>query len=234
MIRRRGFTLIELLVVIAIIAILAAILFPVFAKAREKARQASCQSNIKQILVASQMYAQDYDETFVLMDNDLSSDSSNYRSWIDFLGPYTSAGHKIAACPSDQTKSSLWVADIGYGYNCFTLGYPTSYWYSGVARMSDIANPSETVVFGDAVNAFVYPPSTQVATRADLSTKWAAVSGIDPRHSDGANMGFADGHVKWLSIAQLAQHGGPPTSQPLRGGCGSQFTILADNWFDRL
>ena len=61
--RRRGFTLIELLVVIAIIAILAAILFPVFARAREKARQASCASNLKQLCLAFQMYAQDYDET---------------------------------------------------------------------------------------------------------------------------------------------------------------------------
>jgi len=62
MLTRRGFTLIELLVVIAIIAILAAILFPVFAKAREKARQASCQSNIKQIALAVLQYCQDYDE----------------------------------------------------------------------------------------------------------------------------------------------------------------------------
>ncbi len=58
----RGFTLIELLVVIAIIAILAAILFPVFARAREKARAASCQSNLKQIATALMMYTQDYDE----------------------------------------------------------------------------------------------------------------------------------------------------------------------------
>src|SRR5262245_17413238 len=62
--RRCGFTLIELLVVIAIIAILAAILFPVFAQAREKARQATCLSNIKQIGLAAMMYVQDYDETF--------------------------------------------------------------------------------------------------------------------------------------------------------------------------
>jgi prepilin-type N-terminal cleavage/methylation domain-containing protein len=62
--RRRAFTLIELLVVIAIIAILAAILFPVFAQAREKARQASCISNLKQIATATILYIQDYDETF--------------------------------------------------------------------------------------------------------------------------------------------------------------------------
>jgi prepilin-type N-terminal cleavage/methylation domain-containing protein len=62
--RRNAFTLIELLVVIAIIAILAAILFPVFAHAREKARQTSCLSNAKQLGTATMMYVQDYDETY--------------------------------------------------------------------------------------------------------------------------------------------------------------------------
>ncbi|MFQ6096191.1 MAG: prepilin-type N-terminal cleavage/methylation domain-containing protein [Armatimonadota bacterium] len=62
MVSRRGFTLIELLVVIAIIAILAAILFPVFAKAKEKAKQASCQSNVKQLCLAMLMYASDHDD----------------------------------------------------------------------------------------------------------------------------------------------------------------------------
>ena len=64
--RRRGFTLIELLVVIAIIAILAAILFPVFARARENARKANCQSNLKQVSLGLMQYVQDYDETMIL------------------------------------------------------------------------------------------------------------------------------------------------------------------------
>jgi len=84
---RRGFTLIELLVVIAIIAILAAILFPVFAQARAAARQASCISNTKQGALATLMYAQDYDETIPLLDNNGSSyysccpSASCYPDW---------------------------------------------------------------------------------------------------------------------------------------------------------
>src|SRR5574341_467825 len=70
--RKRGFTLIELLVVIAIIAILAAILLPVFAQARAKARQASCQSNFKQLMTATLMYTQDYDEFFPLWHSNMA------------------------------------------------------------------------------------------------------------------------------------------------------------------
>ena len=66
---RRGFTLIELLVVSAIIAILSAILFPVFARAREKARQTSCLSNVKQLALSMLMYVQDYDERFTVERN---------------------------------------------------------------------------------------------------------------------------------------------------------------------
>ncbi len=225
MIKRKGFTLIELLVVIAIIAILAAILFPVFAKAREKARQASCQSNLKQIAIAFQMYAQDYDETYLLM---ASADGS--LAWIDLLAPYTT-GRKIAQCP-DYSNSSLY---LGYGYNFLTFGYPDPYWYPGVARIGDIQNPSESIVFMDAVRPWPYPASTQVASAYDLnalnSSDWQPVSGIDPRHSDGVNMAFADGHVKWMNVGQIALHGGNPISgQPFRG---QPFPTRADDWFDR-
>ncbi|MBC8134598.1 MAG: prepilin-type N-terminal cleavage/methylation domain-containing protein [Fibrella sp.] len=84
---KRAFTLIELLVVIAIIAILAAILFPVFAQAREKARQASCTSNMKQVTMASLMYVQDYDETWPLTRGMTDGANSNYGNMWNAL-PY--------------------------------------------------------------------------------------------------------------------------------------------------
>jgi prepilin-type N-terminal cleavage/methylation domain-containing protein len=104
---RRGFTLIELLVVIAIIAILAAILFPVFAQAREKARQATCSSNQKQIGTGFMMYVQDYDETFPPTDYDLPGPVR--VTWTTLVNPYIKASgntesknqrKSVFACPS--------------------------------------------------------------------------------------------------------------------------------------
>jgi prepilin-type N-terminal cleavage/methylation domain-containing protein/prepilin-type processing-associated H-X9-DG protein len=101
--RRRAFTLIELLVVIAIIAILAAILFPVFAKAREKARQTACLSNSRQIATAIISYVQDYDERFPPVYNDNYGYPLFRYMWADVVTPYVK-NRQLFACPSATTE----------------------------------------------------------------------------------------------------------------------------------
>lgn len=108
--RRSGFTLIELLVVIAIIAILAAILFPVFAQAREKARQISCLSNTKQMGIAVLMYIQDYDEVSPLAYHNPSWGGTQgphtnfYASWWSFIYPYNKSS-QVTRCPSNPNNN---------------------------------------------------------------------------------------------------------------------------------
>src|SRR3954466_9689001 len=102
--RRRhpgGFTLIELLVVIAIIAILAAILFPVFAQAREAARKATCISNTRQIGLALMPYCQDYDETLVPNNDQVTGYTGQLHNWTWFLQPYIK-NDKVFLCPSSH------------------------------------------------------------------------------------------------------------------------------------
>ncbi|MGQ9733315.1 MAG: prepilin-type N-terminal cleavage/methylation domain-containing protein [Candidatus Zipacnadales bacterium] len=108
---RRGFTLIELLVVIAIIAILAAILFPVFAKAREKARQTSCLSNIKQISLAMLAYAQDYDERFswccVPTARSVSQNLDQCPWWRPGNYASTDIRYEGSRCPTSRTVNCI-------------------------------------------------------------------------------------------------------------------------------
>src|SRR5580698_8396520 len=99
---RAGFTLIELLVVIAIIAILAAILFPVFAQVREKARQTSCESNLKQLGLAIIQYNQDYDEKYPIGFTDWVGTAA---TWSVIISPYVKT-FKVYQCPDDSLASA--------------------------------------------------------------------------------------------------------------------------------
>jgi len=125
--RRAGFTLIELLVVIAIIAILAAILFPVFAKAREKARQNSCINNQRQIGIAVQMYVQDHDETFMR--------DPGTNAWSSVLKDYNEP--TIYDCPTKTGKGSNTAPE--YGFNSYLFG----------KALGDVQTPSAAFLTAD-------------------------------------------------------------------------------------
>ena len=119
---RRAFTLIELLVVIAIIAILGAILFPVFSRAREKARETTCRSNLRQIGLALQMYSADYDDLLPLANSRPST--SGPPGIVAVLEPYT-RNQGIFRCPSDRDR--LWETEgtsYDYGFSLLDVGMP--------------------------------------------------------------------------------------------------------------
>ncbi len=195
---KKGFTLIELLVVIAIIAILAAILFPVFAKAREKARQASCTSNLKQWGLALTMYAQDYDDCLVPGSYPYYPADGTVTWWM-LLEPYIK-GSGLKKCPSTQYA-------FGYGWNYLEFGYylipdhPT--WCGWGTNLAQVQDPAGTIIIGDAPDGRgdggnIYGPGWRPNGINDLSL----------RHSDGGNYAFVDGHVKWYSGKQLLGQNG--------------------------
>jgi prepilin-type N-terminal cleavage/methylation domain-containing protein/prepilin-type processing-associated H-X9-DG protein len=170
--RFSGFTLIELLVVIAIIAILAAILFPVFAKAREKARTNSCLNNARQITIAIQMYIQDNEEK--LYPDPLTG------SWAGYLKPYNEPS--IYDCPSEDIKGNNDKPE--YGFNAMLFG----------CALGDIPTPAATVVVADLDMA------PRVAnTRYVLRTETPETMDVAMRHSKGAIFGLMDGHVEQAS-----------------------------------
>jgi prepilin-type N-terminal cleavage/methylation domain-containing protein/prepilin-type processing-associated H-X9-DG protein len=197
---RKGFTLIELLVVIAIIAILAAILFPVFARAREKARQTSCLNNQKQIALAWHMYVQDYDEAVpdYYFKYTLPADSpygypGGWARALDVLMPYIK-NNEVRFCPSDNYRLRY---RMNYGYNYNYLGqWPGA--SRGAAKLGDIDRPSETLCFGESAAGYdvIYPPT------ASLESLWSTRQSFD-RHNQGVNYSFCDGHAKWISRSEM-------------------------------
>ena len=174
---RRGFTLIELLVVIAIIAILAAILFPVFAKAREKARQSSCLSNHKQIVLAALQYAQDYDERGVMFADGVNWSTKTYL-WPWALSPYIK-NTQIFECPSDTATYTGAMAD---GDVSIGIAYSGLAYYGRGFKFAQIEYPAEAIYFADCEDTW-------------LNSSGSGNRMVD-RHNDTANCAFVDGHCK--------------------------------------
>jgi prepilin-type N-terminal cleavage/methylation domain-containing protein/prepilin-type processing-associated H-X9-DG protein len=194
-VRKKGFTLIELLVVVAIIGLLAAILFPVFARARENARRASCMSNLKQIGLAVLMYTQDYDGKVF--------GTASYDWWTDPYMPYIK-NSQILKCPSATGNSSL-----NYHVNANIIQH------APVPQTNPPgANQGQSVplqAFNDSMTMFALDGANPVNKSGDGSsigssqsapgvgifseTTWYAIS---DRHLEGVNCVFLDGHVKWV------------------------------------
>ncbi len=194
-----GFTLIELLVVIAIIAILAAILFPVFARARENARRASCQSNLKQIGLGIVQYTQDYDDKYPLE----QSPTVSRRTFSAAIQPYVKS-EQIFRCPSglnDPTtsidnsvkKDFLWQANTADGWATNSSGH-----YGMNGLLTSATGMSLNQVQAGSETPMVFDSSWYVATDFSLNNPLHDAS----RHFDGVNIVYADGHVKWQSFAR--------------------------------
>ena len=195
--KRTGFTLIELLVVIAIIAILAAILFPVFARAREKARQASCSSNLKQMSLAMLMYAQDYDEIVPGWKVSGDCNTNTVFQWQHVAYPYIK-NQQVFICPSSQ-----WQINGACGHLhplALAMNLPCSYGMndcpdgnggSNQLPMAQIIRPAELFMLGEGPSPW-RPVDLGANGGTPCNRNWPDV------HNGGINVAFYDGHVKWV------------------------------------
>lgn len=216
--RRKGFTLIELLVVIAIIAILAAILFPVFAKAKERAKQSSCQNNVKQLTLAIIQYSQDWDDMVPFMEgyagpsyND--PDSNHY--WLTNLEDKADGvesplveyvkNTNIDECPS--ISKSYTYRSYGYVYPHMPawIHYADSY-PSTQLSFTEVKKPGDRMLLGETCFVWMYCPVNYPSGISGVAN-W----GFADRHNKGMNVGYFDGHTHWVKTSMMLADPGTGT-----------------------
>jgi prepilin-type N-terminal cleavage/methylation domain-containing protein/prepilin-type processing-associated H-X9-DG protein len=205
MMKRKGFTLIELLVVIAIIAILAAILFPVFAQAREKARQTQCVSNLRNSATAVLLYVQDYDETFP-MSFYYALGPGNLpcaMTMLTIVEPYIK-NRDIIRCPTEPNAYNLDVefsalvpggecgdfTNLSYSYN-YTV-FTTVTTTRTTVSLAQVPFPADTAMIADA-DLVLY----EGTCRASVGIRQGDAP-VRPRHNNFLNANYVDGHTKVL------------------------------------
>lgn len=214
--KKSGFTLIELLVVIAIIAILAAILFPVFARAREKARQASCQSNLKQIALAEMMYVQDFDETShppVIGGMQVGGagcsrcfQGGESGHWSKQCGwPATPQWKPLSAYIKNE---QVWVCP-SRGDCGSRVGQWRSYgWNRGAEsrKMAVFAAPANVLMYAETAFSIAWLPITNTCCGSNpgLQPGGGSPHFIGKVHNEGTNIAFWDGHVKWMKQSNIS------------------------------
>lgn len=252
---RKGFTLIELLVVIAVIAILAAILFPVFAKARERGRSASCASNLRQLAAANRMYASDHDGHFVRAAPGWPYEDNHHWHGVRVngafdpdlspLAPYLGDGGAIRACPSFQARKGFDLGTGGYCYNHIAVGGRvtrlgfTKEAYQSSMEESEIRKHTATAMFADgaidwngtlAETGFLQPPP---ALAKALPGGYEMDPTVAFRHNGRANVAFVDGHVEALARA-LSVDSSPayPKANPAARGLGWFGPVEGDTPYD--
>jgi prepilin-type N-terminal cleavage/methylation domain-containing protein/prepilin-type processing-associated H-X9-DG protein len=194
------FTLIELLVVIAIIAILASLLLPALANAKDKAKQASCLGQLRQIGTAVGLYIDNNDGWFpIACIEDFEGVPYPYTRWQKQIAPYLELPGNLAGvfkCPSANLAGAVKYCNSGYGWNIQYMGYDDNHGAYGTVskwvRESHVPRPVETLVLGCTCDvtdgwrsAYISPPS------------WGTVN-VGMRHSNGVNMVWADLHVSWV------------------------------------
>jgi prepilin-type N-terminal cleavage/methylation domain-containing protein len=238
--RRAAFTLIELLVVIAIIALLAAILFPVFARARENARRASCASNFRQLSMGFMQYTQDYDERLPLFSLSgrgnagfMGYDGGDGARWADSIFPYVKST-QVFDCPSSTKHLSVYPGGQYYDITTYSYGYVTPSdpnYIVGVAGrpLAQIEDSAGTLMLvedgrqdaglGAETQGRLIPNPGEA-----LSSLGGRLNGFRHTGADSSdyasyafNAVFTDGHVKWVRLTDV-----------WNGGAMQPWTITAD------